>query len=884
MNHTRSGLLLLCSILIPCLLKAQFPGAGNAAGNAANMMVGHVYGKLLDDSTGKSIEGASIQVLQLKLDSATKKRKEVSVSLNLSNKKGEFSADKLPVMGNLQLRISALGYFSVEQKISFQLNMQSARNGDFSALLNGVDKDLGNIRLKRNEKNLLNVTVTATRPLLQLNADKKVYAVDKDLMSTGGTAVDVMKNVPSVQVDIEGNVTLRNGSPQILIDGRPTAMGLDQIPADQIATVEVISNPSAKYDAGSNNGVLNIVLKKNRNKGYNGNLRAGIDSRLRPNLGGDFNLRRNKLNFFVSGMVNLRKSKSEVTSDRTEWGQDYITLLQQQNNPLSTGYFAFGRAGMDYFIDNRNTVTLSGSWAHGQFTSTDLLRSQRDSFLATQSSSETGIRNIASDAHFTNKGASLSFKHNFAKAEKEWTADFNVNDIQNDNVSRYNNQFFSATQVPKGPVVYERASGAGSTRMFTAQTDFVNPFGKKQKIESGLRWTHRLNKSYNDNYIGFDPDQLIYIPGLFINYRFTDDVYAAYVNYVQSWTKYSVQVGLRAESSSFDANLLSKNQPFSTQYPISLFPSLYATHKLTSKQELQLNYSRKINRPGFFQLIPFTDYSDSLNLSVGNPNLQPEFSHLAELVYVNNFKSNQNLLISWYGKRTDQLITRYQYRDLNPDPAKPDSVLFTSFANANRSWVTGFEITSKNKLTKWWEMTTNLNLFYVKVVAENIAGSGTQAQSSWFAKMNHSFKFPAHFSLQLNGDYQAKTILPSGSGSGSRGMGGMSNMWMGASISNAAQGYIKPVYGLDIALKKDFLKNNAASITLQLSDVFKTRYSAFHSATSFFEQDTRRIRDPQIVRLNFSWRFGKLDAGLYKRKNLKGEMENMQNLQQGVNQ
>ncbi|HNP54059.1 MAG TPA: outer membrane beta-barrel family protein, partial [Ferruginibacter sp.] len=677
--------------------------------------------------------------------------------------------------------------------------------GDFSALLNGVDKDLGNIRLKRNEKNLLNVTVVATRPLLQLNADKKVYAVDKDLMSTGGTAVDVMKNIPSVQVDIEGNVTMRNGSPQILIDGRPTAMSLDQIPADQIATIEVISNPSAKYDAGTNSGVLNIVLKKNRNKGYNGNLRAGIDSRLRPNLGGDFNLRRNKFNFFVSGMINFRKSKSEVESNRSEWGLEYLTHLQQQNNPVSTGYFAFGRAGMDYFIDNRNTVTLSGSLAHGEFNTTDRLLSKRDSVQLTGSSTETGIRNIASKAHFTNRGASLSFKHNFAKAEKEWTADVTFNDIHNDNISRYNNQFFDASQLPKGPQVYEQASGAGSTRMFTAQTDYVTPFGKKQKIEAGLRWTHRLNKSFNDNYIGLAPDQLIYIPELLINYRFTDDVYAGYLNYIQNWSNYSMQLGLRAESSSFDANLLSKNQPFSTQYPISLFPSVYVTHKLNSRQELQLNYSRKINRPGFFQLIPFTDYSDSLNLSVGNPNLQPEFSHLAELVFVNNFKSNQNLLISAYGKLTDQLITRYQYRALNPDPAKSDSVLYTSFANANRSWVTGLEITSKNKLTKWWELTTNLNLFYVTVEAGNIAGSGTQSQSSWFAKMNHSFKLPARFSLQLNGDYQAKTILPSGSGSGSRGMGGgMSNMWMGASISNAAQGYIKPIYGLDIALKKDF--------------------------------------------------------------------------------
>jgi len=237
----------------------------------------------------------------------------------LTTKKGEFSLENLNIMAQYKLKISAIGYKTIERKVSFQLNMSGMKTGDMSGMLNSVDKDLGNIKLDVDALQLANVTVVSNKPLLTMNIDRKVFNVEKNLTSVGGTAVDVMRNVPSLNVDIDGNVTMRNAAPQIFVDGRPTTMTLDQIPADAIATVELITNPSAKYDAsGGGAGILNIVLKKNRKAGYNGNVRASIDSRARPGFGGDINIKQQKVNFFASGMLGIRKSKRDVTTERTD--------------------------------------------------------------------------------------------------------------------------------------------------------------------------------------------------------------------------------------------------------------------------------------------------------------------------------------------------------------------------------------------------------------------------------------------------------------------------------------------------------------------------------------------------------------------------------------
>ena len=260
---------------ITCLASfAQFPGGGRPVGAASqNMNIGIFYGKIVDSKTNKSLESVTVQLVGNKFDTVTKKMKEAILGTLITKVNGNFKFESLSVMGNYKLRLSALGFTSQEKVLNFGLKMpQPGTSPNMQQMLAQADKDLGNIKLEISSTDLGNVTVTAsTKPLFELGIDRKIFNVDKNLVSTGQTATEIMKTIPSLNVDIDGNVTMRNAAPTIFIDGRPTTLTLDQIPADIIDKVELITNPSAKFDAsGGNAGILNIVLKKNKKTGYNG--------------------------------------------------------------------------------------------------------------------------------------------------------------------------------------------------------------------------------------------------------------------------------------------------------------------------------------------------------------------------------------------------------------------------------------------------------------------------------------------------------------------------------------------------------------------------------------------------------------------------------------
>ena len=609
----------LCFLVLICLARivsAQFPGVGGRTGGQ-NMNMGHFYGKIVDAATNKGIDAVSVQLIQNKLDSVTKKRRDFVVAGMLTDKKGEFSLESLAVLATYKLKITAIGYKTIEQKAVFEMNMGAAKPGDFTSMINAVDKDLGNIKMQLDALQLQEVTINSTKPLLTMSIDRKIFNVEKNLTSIGGTAVDVMKSIPGLNVDIDGNVNLRNAAPQIFVDGRPTTMTLEQIPADAIATVEIITNPSAKFDAsGGGAGILNIVMKKNRKTGYNGSVRASIDSRGKPGFGGDVNIRQQKINFFAAGQVGFRKSISEVYTERTDFLKNATANFIQNNGPVGQGVFGFGRTGFDYFIDNRNTITLAGNISKGQFKNNDRINIIRDTTFKNTNRNDSiisdyGNRKSYSKSNFRNAGATLSYKHNFSKPNKEISADLNYNSSKNDNLNEFGTQYFTESSIPKSPPVFQKSEGGGNSELFTSQIDFSNPITPKMKIEAGGRIAIRNFYSYNNNFIK-NPQTGEYtsIASLNNTYEYKDRVMAAYATFAQQLNKFNYQLGLRVESSKYDGTLISQNKSFSNEFPFSLFPSAFATYKLTEKQDLQLNYSRKINRPNFFQLIQFIDYTD----------------------------------------------------------------------------------------------------------------------------------------------------------------------------------------------------------------------------------------------------------------------------------
>jgi outer membrane receptor protein involved in Fe transport len=342
-------------------------------------------------------------------------------------------------------------------------------------------------------------------------------------------------------------------------------------------------------------------------------------------------------------------------------------------------------------------------------------------------------------------------------------------------------------------------------------------------------------------------------------------------------------VGLRAENSYYHGELTDVNRTFTHEYPVSLFPSAYLSYKVNEKNDLQLNYSRRINRPSFFQLLPYTDYSDSLNLSRGNPDLKPEFTNSFELAWQKTFSRKNTLITSIYFKNTYDLITRFQLQEF--DTVLNRTAIVSTYLNANSSYAYGAEITAQNSLTKWWDVSLNINAYNSSINGENLAKNLSNEQFSWFTKLNTTFRFLKNFSLQVTGDYQSKTSLQVSSGTSEHGGGGRGGMGGGGGFfggsSSTAQGYIQPSYSIDAALKYEFLKNKNASLTLNVNDIFKTRKNESYSESPFFTQTTIRRRDPQIIRLNFNYRFGKFDVSLFKRKNTKGAND-VPDMQQGM--
>ncbi len=863
-------------------------------GGGGQMPAGTLYGRVVDSATGKGIDAATVKLFQSRVDPDTKTPKDTLIAGALAAANGDFRITNIPAMGQYKLVISGLGHKEYASDFSFiDRKAMTGNSNDMSALLSALDKDLGNIKLATDIEVLSTVTVTGSKPAVQLGIDRKIYNVENNLTSAGGSATDVLKTVPSVNVDIDGNVSIRNASPQIFVDGRPTTLTLDQIPADQISSVEVITNPSAKFDAsGGTAGILNIVLKKTRTVGYNGSLRAGIDQRGKYNFGGNINVRQGKFNVFANIGYNQRKTISDGITDRTTFLPNDTTVnLHQTDRAVGNGRFLFARGGFDYFLDNRNTITLSGMTVDGKFANNTHNDITVDTTVGGLSGLQSLIqRNTDANFGFHMKGGAVGFVHNFPQNGHQLTMDGQYNKSNNESISRISNNNFQQSGGPLTGSSRQQQNGEGSNERVNAQVDYTNPFTDKSKLEAGARFNQTKTFSENIYNLVGAGEVLIPQPLLSSRFNYTNQVSALYATYSSKiGEKFGYQLGLRMESSNYSGTVNSSTRGtggsivdtisnFSISYPASLFPSIFLSQELPNDQQLQLNYSRRINRPGFFQLFPFIDYSDSLNLSRGNPDLKPEFTNSLELSYSKNFDRANNLILSVYYKNTNGLITRYQVEETNPATGRP--VWVNTYINANSSFVGGFEAVAKNSITKWWDITSNLNIYTSKINIDDPAIQTADQLYSWFGKLNNTFKLPSNFTFQLTADYNSKTVLSPGGSSSGGGGGGRGGF--GGNISGNAQGYSMPTYGVDIALKYEFLKNKAASVTLSGNDIFKTRVNDVYTTAGSFNQHQYRVRDQQFFSINFAYRFGKFDASLLKRKNMRAEQESMQGGMQGM--
>lgn len=806
---------------------AQMPGGMGNMKNMKDPKLGRVYGKVLDASTGKPVEYASVQVLWFNKDSL--------LGGSLVQENGDFAVEGLPSFGQVRVRIKFIGYKDYLQKV-------------FIVPPDKVDQDLGNIKLALDDKMLKEVDVVAEKSAVVLSIDKRTYNVEKDLSVKGGTAIDVMKNIPGLTVDADGNVQLRNQSPIIYVDGRPTTLTLQQIPADQIERVEIITNPSVKFDANTTGGVLNVIMKKNGLPGYNGMLMAYIGTGDRYGGMGNLNLKDGKWNVSMMYSYNQAMNTTKGFTRRTQLDSGATTAIFDQNNTTRMlTMFNFGRLGIDYNINNRNTISLNGMIVGGKFNTNDEQTYTLDYYDPAVFKLD-GWRKNEQRAGFQNYNVQILYRKTYPTVGKELTMDANYNYTDGANGYLFTTTTHLDNPATDLPVQYQKNDGYSNANQGVFQLDFVNPLSETRKFEAGMKSYYKNSLSSNSTFAATGSTDAYTRDSIMSNRYVIDDmINAAYVNYsAKSFWDIGYQAGLRFEQSYYAGNIVDKNQKFSYNYPStsndilkSLFPALYFSKKLKKSQEVQLNFSRKINRPNFFQLMPFVMFADKQNYRIGNPQLKPEFKNIAEANY-NKIFSKGSYLASGYFRYEEQPITDVAY----PSEGDPNVLVNTSI-NGDNSIRYGIENTFKYTFFKNLDWTINVNAYYIYikgliVPTEPVVKAEGYAYN---AKTTLSYKFPKQFTLQVNGNYESPKIL--------------------------LLGVAKEIYSMDISLNKMIGTKWVFNATL--SDVFNTRRMGTHYETPYYIQDLSRRRESRYFRFTVTYIFGKMDASVFKRaKQMKG--------------
>lgn len=798
-----------------------------------------VYGRVVDPATGKGVEAASVQLYILPQDSL--------VDGMLTKTKGNFSVTNLTAGRRYRLLITAMGFDNYEHIIE--------TNTDAEAAAAKFEKDLGNINLEVAVKELADVKIVATKPAMEIGIDRKIFNVSKSLNATGGSAVDIMRNIPSVSVDVDGNIQLRNSAPQIFVDGRPTILTLDQIPADNIEKIELITNPSAKFDAASGGGIINVVLKKDKRFGLNGIATAsggfpGIGS---GNL--NLNLREGKLNFFLSGGYNQSggMAKGEAYRENKIAGVTQNYFNQYTDNDR-TRKFTFINFGADYYIDNRNSISVTQTFGGGRFNGTE--DQEQVYYTESKQLDYYGYRSGDNSNRFNRSGTRVNYKRTFPEKGKELTADLSYNMGRGNGSSQIINTYANPDGTEYKPDNIVRNRGNNNNNQLTFQADYVEPIDENRKLEVGIRTYYNYQRSRFDVFSVEGADEKI-LP-LSNNYKYTELISAAYGTYSQKINGFSYQLGLRAEYSKFSGLLIDSAYKFGYEFPSgfknlmnSLFPSLFLTQQINENDQVQLNFSRRIRRPDFWQMNPFVEISDPFNIRQGNPAIQPEFINSFELNYSKTYKGG-NFLAVLYLRNNPKDITQYsdtisteQYEKLQNAAVDPNAILNT-FINAGTTNRYGAEFTVQHKLGENFDITPSANLQYRTVQAHVNDIDLSNEGFNWQGKLTANYKIKSpnmsavnNLSFQVIGEYESAQVIP--------------------------QGKRLPQYGFDFAMRKDFLKNNRATATFAINDVLNSRRWGTIYDTETFYQDSYRRWNVRSFRFTVSYKFGKADFSLLNR-------------------
>ncbi|PRD54492.1 outer membrane beta-barrel family protein [Sphingobacterium gobiense] len=718
---------------------------------------------------------------------------------------------------------------------------------------------LAGVSMMDDGKLIEEVVVEGRVPEMRLGIDKKVFDVSQSLVSVGGSASDLLENVPTLDVDADGNVSLRGSSSvKILIDGRESAMAgsdinalLQSLPANSIDKVELITNPSAKYDAAGQSGIVNIVLKKNVRTGLNGSVTASGGSYDNYNAGIDLNYRDRKFNFFGGYNYANRVRPGDGFNDNTELIDGVIqensarTISTSDNNRKGKNHTL--RFGTDWYAAPKTTLSLGANVSirdndrrsdinYQYFNLPEL--GERASRVSQQYEEDLGV------------DITFDFKQELKREGEEITANITYGNDTEDGTNDFYQRF------DNGRAPFERrnvTSEAGKNWNF--QMDYVLPFAEDHKFEAGYRTMVRNSEdSQWSNVLDTVTNQFMPDYSVSNDFDLTNSVHALYVNYQRKLTeKLGVQVGFRGEQTYLrstyynldpdapeDERTNDGNQDF-----FRLYPSAFLSYEVgNSGDKVQLSYTRRVQRPGGWQVNPFVNVSDEMNYRQGNPNLLPEDIHSFELSFA-KFYDKWNFISSAYYRRSSDMMSPFlidpeEIADIVGDRS---NVTFRRWENVSKQDAMGLELISKVNFLQWWDATANVNLFYDKTMPYAEFNTGDVENFSWNGNINTNVKFTKSTTLQARGFYRAP------------------RKWV--------QGRMRSMAGLDLAVRQDVLSGKG-SVMFNVRDVFNTRRFRMENnlPTQFIQMENRWMR--RMFSLSFTYRFGIQDL-TKKREDRGGE-------------
>lgn len=782
---------------------------------------GKVTGVVVDAQSKEAISSATI----LLLNRGTK----AMVKNAQSDAQGMFEVLNVPA-GVYTIKISYVGYQTLVRD---------------SVAMSTKAVALGKINMKPAKSNVLKeVAVTAARPAMQMGIDKKVFSVEQSLVSEGGSATDLLQNIPSVQTDMDGNVSLRgSGGVRVLIDGKPSVIAggdvaqiLQSIPASSIESVELITNPSSKYDAEGQSGIINIVLKKNKKLGLNGNMALSVGNRDNYNASTNLSFQNRKINLYANYGYRYGYRYGGGYTNTTYFEQPSgLGFANQITSSSDLDKSHNAKVGIDYYLAPKSVI----SFAAGLNTRNEDERDELsiDRLSTTYQPIERSNRLNTEDGVGASYNLNLDFAQKFNKPQEELTGSFSFSQGNNDSYQIYNTDTYFGNTGSGFDVT--RTDRDNFSRNYVAQVDYTLPLGKSGKLETGYRSQIRYSEtntfadelatngtSYNFSYA---------LSNLFNN---KDQVHALYLNYQNQLGSFGYQVGLRGEDARLDTRLGAYNMANGINYTpgkvayTRLYPSVFLTQKLNGEQQVQLSYTRRVNRPRGWDTNPFLDVSDPYNYRQGNPNLLPEDVHAFELSY-SKFWKKVSLVSSLYIRKTNDLIQRIR---TEPDE---DGITISMPQNLTNSINSGLELIGKVDLAKIWNFTANANLYQRKITGVPAFGILARNGFSYNANLTNNFNLPHGISVQVRGEYNSREVM--------------------------AQGVRKANYALDAGAKYDFAKRKA-TLSFNIRDVFNTRRWYMETQNNTSVVDFSRYRLGRQASLTLSYRFGKTDFQFKKTK------------------